>query len=699
MGSGCCCCCKKHINYQNGEPLIRGGKVTPCFADGRLFKIKKDKCWYFYNDTQQYRMTVTVNFGLALDTKAISKNSRAKLTVQPDGSCHAVMEVLPLETLPFMRAKAINGFKCTFDATTFTAAERAQYVEAARARVAKEIQAMQKLMKNTRITNDHRLLKAARRSGRMFVDLFFPPVSTSIYRPSIDASGGVRNASDYCWQRPTDYLPKQWHNKLTLFDRVSPTDIDQGALGDCYFLCSCSALAEHDEDVKAIFQNQHWYFTSKDEHKYGAWRVIINLNGWWRQLIVDSYLPSTSLLPSFARNRRHPNELWPSLLEKAYAKAYGSYQAIEAGFPWQAQEDLTGYPAFSFDDEWEQALKDEKTKSKLFKQLGKWSKKDYLITIATPAESKLSKSARSQSQANREMVELFDKAGLATGHAYSVLDVKHFPVHDLCLLKIRNPWGNGVEWTGDWSDNSRHWKRYPLIKMACRPEKKADGVFWMEWNDVTTFFDTGSVCFRETNWLSTWHNYRVISHFEAMVPNLALEIHTKKECTVSLTLHQKDRRGLATSDKDTKYAAIMLSLCEGERDSTKQKVVVNSSVNPDEPSPDFKFQTTRSVSIMYDLQPNKRYLVLPRRMTSSTGNNEASKKYILSLHTKRKLSGGSDPDISANFVRLDKGNDVFRDFLSFDMGTTTAINSIYQVRHGVGFFSTHEGTSFTNGRK
>jgi hypothetical protein len=50
--------------------------------------------------------------------------------------------------------------------------------------------------------------------------------------------------------------------------------------------------------------------------------------------------------------------------------------------------------------------------------------------------------------------------GIAGSHAYSLIDtevVKHDNGKTYRLVKIRNPWGAGAEWNGDFSDKSNLW--------------------------------------------------------------------------------------------------------------------------------------------------------------------------------------------------------------------------------------------------
>lgn len=54
------------------------------------------------------------------------------------------------------------------------------------------------------------------------------------------------------WERAGDMFPKE-----TLFgDSISPADVNQAMLGDCWFLSSCAALAAKPSRVHNLFMNK-----------------------------------------------------------------------------------------------------------------------------------------------------------------------------------------------------------------------------------------------------------------------------------------------------------------------------------------------------------------------------------------------------------------------------------------------------------
>ena len=61
-------------------------------------------------------------------------------------------------------------------------------------------------------------------------------------------------------------------------------------------------------------------------------------------MVIDDYFPCESATSGPAFSRGHGPELWVLLLEKAYAKIYGTYDRIEAGLTGDAIRDLTGAP-------------------------------------------------------------------------------------------------------------------------------------------------------------------------------------------------------------------------------------------------------------------------------------------------------------------------------------------------------------------
>jgi len=124
---------------------------------------------------------------------------------------------------------------------------------------------------------------------------------------------------------------------------IEPSDVNQGYLGNCYFLASLSALAEFPERIEALF-------CTKEVNKAGIYAMNFFINGIKQVVIVDDLIPcrvfANSVKPIFANSKSH--ELWVILLEKAWAKLHGSYKRSESGYPYFSMSHITGVPSQRF---------------------------------------------------------------------------------------------------------------------------------------------------------------------------------------------------------------------------------------------------------------------------------------------------------------------------------------------------------------
>lgn len=107
------------------------------------------------------------------------------------------------------------------------------------------------------------------------------------------------------------------------FGQIEPTDIKQGALGNCYFLSAISVLTEYPDRVRKMFVSQKM-------NKQGVFGIKMYKNGERQTVIIDDSIPCDSDgEPCFSK--ANGNELWVMLLEKAWAKVHGSYERIIGG--------------------------------------------------------------------------------------------------------------------------------------------------------------------------------------------------------------------------------------------------------------------------------------------------------------------------------------------------------------------------------
>jgi hypothetical protein len=73
------------------------------------------------------------------------------------------------------------------------------------------------------------------------------------------------------------------------------------------------------------------------------------INGERHEVVVDDYFPWSNLKENWAFSRSlQDKEIWVLLVEKAWAKIFGSYQRIEGGTTGEALPAITGAPAVNY---------------------------------------------------------------------------------------------------------------------------------------------------------------------------------------------------------------------------------------------------------------------------------------------------------------------------------------------------------------
>lgn len=167
---------------------------------------------------------------------------------------------------------------------------------------------------------------------------------TSIFDESLPKRGGIDSWGDFVWKRPSEIYGE---GNFTLYDHIDPGDIKQGKCGDCYFLSCLSSLAEYPERIQDIFVNDF-------VNKAGCYAINFYICGEKHVVVVDDRLPYDAAKDRWGFSRSSTgNEIWVCILEKAWAKVYGSYQRIEGGMCDEALHPLTGCPTKNFiHDEW-----------------------------------------------------------------------------------------------------------------------------------------------------------------------------------------------------------------------------------------------------------------------------------------------------------------------------------------------------------
>ncbi|XP_014681008.1 PREDICTED: calpain-9-like [Priapulus caudatus] len=170
-------------------------------------------------------------------------------------------------------------------------------------------------------------------SGILFEDHDFPADVASLYHRHKPSLGPI------VWKRPREICqnPKFITKSATRFD------IKQGQLGDCWLLTAVSCLTITPRLFRNVVPpNQFFHRNYAGMFVFRFWQY-----GEWVEVCVDDRLPTYQGQLVYMHSG-DPTEFWCSLLEKAYAKLYGSYEALNGSYTAWALQDLTGGVAESY---------------------------------------------------------------------------------------------------------------------------------------------------------------------------------------------------------------------------------------------------------------------------------------------------------------------------------------------------------------
>ena len=353
-----------------------------------------------------------------------------------------------------------------------------------------------------------------------FLDPSFPPTDTAIYDKETEPEYPLQQKP--VWKRPSEFM----RNPKLFDDGIDPNDINQGALGNCWFLASIASVAENPALIKRIFITQEY-------NEQGIYQLRICKNGEWVKVTVDDYIPCyLHGGPMFCRATG--DELWVLLLEKAYAKLHGNYVQLRAGFVSHGMADLTGCPTqnYRFPKDRDEGYADD-----LWEKLDNADAKGWIMCAGTPGVDRFTEGGGP------------DKShGIVPGHAYSVIAAKER--EGIKLLNIRNPWGQ-FEWGGAWSDNSEEWTEEMIEAFEPNFDAK-DGSFWMSYEDFYNGYDSITIC-KVENWNEVRMRGIFMRLFEAddtdedfVLSKFYYSFRLEEETSIEIGLHQEDERILGS---------------------------------------------------------------------------------------------------------------------------------------------------------
>lgn len=468
-------------------------------------------------------------------------------------------------------------------------------------------------------------------NNQLFEDPEFPAGDRALYfskQPSFKAE----------WKRPKEICD----DPHMFVQGADAADVTQGRVGNCWFVAAAACLALEKELWKKVIPDykEQIFAPEKPEQYQGIFHFRFWRLGEWTDVVIDDRLPTINGELIYVKSKAK-NEFWSALLEKAYAKMAGSYEALESGNPADALVDFTGGVSETIDLV-KGAYKDELEKRKdLHQKLVKLLSRNAMASASIKVT-------------NRDEMEKQLDSGLIKGHAYGISDVKKIEKgmfssesDKIYLVKLRNPWGE-KEWNGPWSDGSTEWKtlsQKDKDKIGVKVEN--DGEFWMSFDDFCNYFTTVTICMLVNTSMFTIHktyNEGVhhgkwegrsaggcVNNKETFLhnPQIKFDMTGSKQADVAfISLMQPDMRALKHEGKANNTMGFHVMRVEGNRSYRIHQMY--------EKAGDSNFINSREIFARLELDPG-RYIVVPSCFEPNTTGDFLLRVYTDHSNNMRPL--------------------------------------------------------------
>ena len=323
----------------------------------------------------------------------------------------------------------------------------------------------------------HTTLVGKTRSG-VFVDSSPPSLSEK----QVKHSGS--------WMRPKEFLPEGIAPRV-IQDPVDPLDISQSVVGNCSYVCSLTVAANYERRFPKIRLITSSIFPQDAAGRpgispSGRYAVKLLINGAVRMVTIDDRVVASKGVSwvggpvgghavetvghSPLCGHCVSGDLWVSLLEKAFLKAFGASYEFGGSNSSTDLYHLCGWIPDSIEC---QKLNPTEKNAEWKKLYAAHKQGQIIMTMGTGAKA--------------DVPEVWEqKLGLVSSHAYSVLDL--FEYKNVMLLKMMNPWRQH-RWMGRYSHQDNvNWTADLMKALSYDKRQEDNGVFWIDWNDACKFF-------------------------------------------------------------------------------------------------------------------------------------------------------------------------------------------------------------------